>query len=136
MLSDNANIVLLNRGEILYHMAIEICRNLHTFMYFLPTILPCSGRYSGQRVHKSVQNSANFYCHTVYLSAIQQWGFQIAYTICSVNSWLPKRDFLAANFCQFVVCLFVFTRPGGTHDRCFQPVTRFLPSLGQNPPVP
>jgi hypothetical protein len=30
--------------------------------------------------------------------------------------------------------LFVFTRPGGTHDRCFQPVTRFLPSLGQNPP--
>jgi hypothetical protein len=30
----------------------------------------------------------------------------------------------------------VFTRPGGTHDRCFQPVTRFLPSLGQNPPVP
>jgi polyribonucleotide 5'-hydroxyl-kinase len=34
------------------------------------------------------------------------------------------------------VCLFVFTRPGGTHDRCFQPVTRFLPSLGQNPPVP
>jgi hypothetical protein len=34
------------------------------------------------------------------------------------------------------VCLFVFTRPGGTHDRCFQPVTRFLSSLGQNPPVP
>jgi hypothetical protein len=33
-----------------------------------------------------------------------------------------------------IVCLFVFTRPGGTHDRCFQPVTRFLPSLGQNPP--
>jgi hypothetical protein len=33
-----------------------------------------------------------------------------------------------------VVCLFVLTRPGGTHDRCFQPVTRFLPSLGQNPP--
>jgi hypothetical protein len=32
--------------------------------------------------------------------------------------------------------LFVFTRPGGTHDRCFQPVTHFLPSLGQNPPVP
>jgi hypothetical protein len=32
------------------------------------------------------------------------------------------------------VCLFVFTRPGLTHDRCFQPVTRFLPSLGQNPP--
>jgi hypothetical protein len=51
-------------------------RNLHTFMYFLPTILPCSGRYSGQRVHKSVQISANFYCHMVYLSAIQQyrWG--------------------------------------------------------------
>jgi hypothetical protein len=24
-------------------------------MYFLPTILPCSGRYSGQRVHESVQ---------------------------------------------------------------------------------
>jgi hypothetical protein len=37
---------------------------------------------------------------------------------------------------KFYVCLFVFTRPGGTHDRCFQPVTRFLPSLGQNPPVP
>jgi hypothetical protein len=35
---------------------------------------------------------------------------------------------------QLLVCLFVFTRPGGTHDRCFQPVTRFLPSLGQNPP--
>jgi hypothetical protein len=33
-----------------------------------------------------------------------------------------------------LVCLFVLTRPGGTHDRCFQPVTRFLPSLGQNPP--
>jgi hypothetical protein len=34
----------------------------------------------------------------------------------------------------YVVCLlFVFTHPGGTHDRCFQPVTRFLPSLGQNP---
>jgi hypothetical protein len=31
-------------------------------------------------------------------------------------------------------CLFVFTRLGGMHDRCFQPVTRFLPSLGQNPP--
>jgi hypothetical protein len=24
-------------------------------MYFLPTILPCSGRYSGQRVHKKMQ---------------------------------------------------------------------------------
>jgi hypothetical protein len=34
----------------------------------------------------------------------------------------------------YIVCLFVFTRPGGTHDRCFQPVTRFLPSLGQKPP--
>jgi hypothetical protein len=33
--------LLLNRGEI-YRMALEICRNLHTFMYFLPTILPCS----------------------------------------------------------------------------------------------
>jgi hypothetical protein len=32
-----------------------------------------------------------------------------------------------------VVCLFVFTRPGGTHDRCFQPVTRFLPSFGPEP---
>jgi hypothetical protein len=44
-------------------------------MYFLPTILPCSGRYSGQRVHKSVQisiatwyisprfnNSSSHYC--------------------------------------------------------------------------
>jgi hypothetical protein len=49
------------------------------------------------------------------------------------------------NFPYFILCcnftrrffsclLFVFTRPGGTHDRCFQPVTRFLPSLGQNPP--
>jgi hypothetical protein len=35
---------------------------------------------------------------------------------------------------NMIVCLFVFTRPGGTHDRCFQPVTRFLPNLGQNPP--
>jgi hypothetical protein len=24
-------------------------------MYFLPTVLPCSGRYSGQRVHKKIQ---------------------------------------------------------------------------------
>jgi hypothetical protein len=32
-----------------------------------------------------------------------------------------------------LVCLFVFTRPGGTHDRCFQPVTRFLPSFGPEP---
>jgi hypothetical protein len=24
-------------------------------MYFLPTILPCSGQYSGQRVHKKIQ---------------------------------------------------------------------------------
>jgi hypothetical protein len=29
--------------------------NLQEFMYFLPTILPCSGRYSGQRVHKFLQ---------------------------------------------------------------------------------
>jgi hypothetical protein len=35
---------------------------------------------------------------------------------------------------RVLVCLLVLTRPGGTHDRCFQPVTRFLPSLGQNPP--
>jgi hypothetical protein len=41
--------LLLNRGEI-YRMALEICRNLHTFMYFLATILTCSGLYSGQRV--------------------------------------------------------------------------------------
>jgi hypothetical protein len=38
--------IKLNRGQI-YRMALEICRNSHTFMYSLPTILPCSGRYSG-----------------------------------------------------------------------------------------
>jgi hypothetical protein len=34
--------LLLNRGEI-YRMGLLICRNSHTFMYSLPTILPCSG---------------------------------------------------------------------------------------------
>jgi hypothetical protein len=42
-------ILLLNRGEI-YQVAIEICRNLHTFMYFLPTILPCSASAQGDIV--------------------------------------------------------------------------------------
>jgi hypothetical protein len=32
-------VLLLNRGEI-YRMALEICRNSHTFMYSLPTISP------------------------------------------------------------------------------------------------
>jgi hypothetical protein len=44
---------LLNCGEI-YHLALEICRNSHTFMYSLPPILPCSGRYSGQRVQRAL----------------------------------------------------------------------------------
>jgi hypothetical protein len=39
--------LLVNQREK-YHMVPWICKNLHTFMYSLPTILPCSGRYSGQ----------------------------------------------------------------------------------------
>jgi hypothetical protein len=50
--------LLLNRGEI-YRMGPLICRNSHTFMYSLPTISPWAGQYSGQRVHKIVQISAN-----------------------------------------------------------------------------
>jgi hypothetical protein len=52
-------------GDSLFHnMYVESLRdipygnrNLQKFMYSLPTILPCSGRYSGQRVHKFLQIS-------------------------------------------------------------------------------
>jgi hypothetical protein len=53
---------------------------------------------------------------------------------CYVTTTTTKVIYIKIWLSPYVVCLFVFTRPGGTHDRCFQPVTRFLPSLGQNPP--
>jgi hypothetical protein len=52
-------ILLLNRGEI-YQVAIEICRNLHTFMYFLPTILPCSASAQGDIVGREYINVCKF----------------------------------------------------------------------------
>jgi hypothetical protein len=54
------------------------------------------------------------------------------FSTCLTGPIWPNVATLMLHLCT--VCLFVFTRPGGTHDRCFQPVTRFLPSLGQNPP--
>jgi hypothetical protein len=68
---------------------------LYNSWRFLPTILPCSGRYSGHRVHKSVQ----IYIAIWYISTLRDSTITL-----HLSSWLEDMVSKTERYCLRRLC--------------------------------